>query len=151
MKVTVLLRNDHEALKGLFNKYKKQATRHNSGNKEIFNDIRREILIHSQMESEIFYPALTRTSSARATDLVSAALAEHRAVENLLQELNGMNVSDKNFETKMASLIEEVDRHIEKEEEEIFGEARKNLPEYRLEELGLEMEDRKKILTLLAA
>jgi hypothetical protein len=33
----------------------------------------------------------------------------------------------------------------------MFDEARKNLPEYRLEELGLEMEDRRKILVSLAA
>jgi hemerythrin-like domain-containing protein len=51
----------------------------------------------------------------------------------------------------MTLLIEEVTRHIEKEEDEIFAEARKMLPEYRLEELGLEMEDRRKILTQLAA
>jgi hemerythrin-like domain-containing protein len=42
-------------------------------------------------------------------------------------------------------------QHIEKEEDEIFDEARKTLPEYRLEELGLEMEDRRKILLTLAA
>jgi hemerythrin-like domain-containing protein len=51
----------------------------------------------------------------------------------------------------MTAMMDEVIRHIEREEEEIFDEARKNLPEYRLEELGLEMEDRRKILTQLAA
>jgi len=69
----------------------------------------------------------------------------------LLRDLTDMNTSDKAFETTMTSLIEEVNRHIEIDEEEIFDEARKNLPEYRLEELGLEMEDRKKILATLAA
>jgi len=53
--------------------------------------------------------------------------------------------------TKMTAMMDEVMRHIEKEEEEIFDEARKNLPEFRLEELGIEMEDRRKILTQLAA
>lgn len=62
-----------------------------------------------------------------------------------------MNGADKNFDTKMAQLMDQVLAHIEREEEDIFDEARKNLPEYRLEELGLEMEDRRKILTLLAA
>jgi hypothetical protein len=47
--------------------------------------------------------------------------------------------------------MDQVLMHIEQEEEEIFEEARKNIPEYRLEELGLEMEHRKKILTTLAA
>ena len=151
MKVTVLLRNEHENVKSLFNKYKKPSTRNANGKKELFNDIRREILVHSQMEIEIFYSALTGTSSTTGVSLVAAAIEDHRAIEKLLQELNGMNPSDRNFETKMAHMMEEVIRHIEKEEEEIFEEARKNLPEYRLEELGLEMEDRRKILTQLAA
>ena len=137
--------------KSLFNKYKKPGTRNLNGRKELFSDIRREILVHSQMEIEIFYPALGGTSSTTASDLVSAAVAEHDAIEKLLQELSGMSSSDRNFEIKMAHVMDEVIRHIEKEEEEIFDEARKNLPEYRLEELGLEMEDRRKILTQLAA
>ena len=151
MKVTVLMRNEHEALKALFNSYKKPGARKQGGTREFFNEIRREILIHQQMESEIFYPALAATSSSRATELVSRAEKEHRTVENLLQELSGMSGQEKNFESKMDSLMEEVLRHIKSEEEETFDEARKNFPEVRLEELGLEMEDRRKILTAIAA
>ncbi len=151
MKVTVLLRNDHETVKALFERVKGSDSRNQNGRKELFNEIRREILIHSQMEMEIFYPALAGTASARATDLVSEAEREHRSVEKLIQELNLMNPSDKAFETKLNQLMDEVTRHIEMEEEEIFDEARKTLPEFRLEELGLEMEDRRKILSTLAA
>ncbi len=151
MKVTVLLRNEHENVKALFNTYRKPGTRNGNGKKELFNDIRREILVHAQMEVEIFYSALTGTSSTTAANLVAAAIEDHQAIEKLLQELNGMNPSDRNFETKMDRMMDEVTRHIEKEEENIFEEARKSLPECRLEELGLEMEDRRKILTQLAA
>jgi hemerythrin-like domain-containing protein len=151
MKVTVFLRNEHENLKSLFNKYKKSNTRNGNGKKELFSDIQRDILLHSQMEIEIFYPALSGTSSTTAVDLVSTAMTEHNAIEESLQELNSMSPSDQSFETKMAAMMDEVSRHIEKEEEEIFDVARKNLPEYRLEELGLEMESRRKILTQLAA
>jgi hemerythrin superfamily protein len=151
MKVTVYIRNEHESLKSLFNKYKKPNTRNGNGKKELFNDIRREILLHSQMEIEIFYPALSGTSSTIAVDLVSAAMEEHAAIEKSLEDLNGVNPSDRSFDTKMSEIMDTVIRHIEKEEEEIFDEARKNLPEFRLEELGLEMEDRRKILTQMAA
>jgi hemerythrin superfamily protein len=151
MKVTVLLRNDHDALKALFSKFSKPSARHQNGKKELFDEIRREILVHSQMEEEIFYPALSGTASSEAGTLVAKAEQQHHAVEKLLQELSGMNASDKNFETKMTLLIDSVVEHIEMEEEEIFDEARKNLPEYRLEELGLEMEDRRKILVTIAA
>jgi hemerythrin superfamily protein len=151
MKVTVLLRNDHEALKALFDKFNKPSVRNHNGKRELFNEIRREILVHSQMEEEIFYPTLSATSSSEAAELVKTAEQQHHTVEKLLQELNEMSGSDKNFETKMKELIESVLEHIEMEEEEIFDEARKNLPEYRLEELGLEMEDRRKILLTIAA
>src|SRR5262245_29372662 len=117
MKVTVLLRNEHENVKSLFNNYKKPGTRNANGRKELFNDIRREILVHSQMEVEIFYSALGGTSSTTAASLVPAAIEDHRAIEKLLQELNGMNPSDQNFETKMDCMMDEVTRHIEKEEE----------------------------------
>ena len=151
MKVTVYLRNEHENLKSLFNKYKKPSIRNANGKKELFNDIRKEIQLHSQMEIEIFYPALSGTSSTTAVDLVATAIQEHEAIENSLQELDNMAPADRAFDTKMTALMDAVTGHIEKEEEEIFEEARKTLPEFRLEELGLEMEDRRKILTQLAA
>ena len=151
MKVTVLLRNDHEALQRLFDQFKKPNARNLNGKKELFNEIRREILIHSQMESEIFYPALAGTSSVRATELVTAAQQDHNQVEQMLEELKTMNGTDKNFEAQMNVLMEEVERHVRLEEEDIFDEARKNLPEFRLEELGIEIEDRRKILLTLAA
>jgi hemerythrin superfamily protein len=151
MKVTVFLRNEHENLKSLFNNYKKPNPRNGNGKKELFSDIRREILLHSQMEIEIFYPALSGTSSTTAINLVSTAKEEHAAIENKLQELSGMNPSDRSFDTKMSEMMDSVTSHIEKEEDQIFDEARKNLPEFRLEELGLEMEERRKILTQLAA
>jgi len=151
MKVTVVLRNEHENVKSLFNKYKKPDMRRTNGKKELLDDIRREIMVHSQIEREIFYSALTSTSSTTAVSLVAAATEDHRAIEKLFQDLNDMNPSDRSFEAKMARMMDEVIRHIEKEEAEIFDEARKSLAEYRLEELGLEIEDRRKILTQLAA
>lgn len=151
MKVTVLLRNEHENLKSLLDKYKKPSVRNVNEKKDLFNDIRREIMVHSQMEIEIFYPALSGTSSTTANELVAAAREEHEAIEKSLEELSNINPSDRAFETKMTTIMDAVLRHIVKEEEEIFDEARKILPEQRLEELGLEMEDRRKILTQLAA
>jgi hypothetical protein len=151
MKVTVLIRNEHENLKSMFNRYRKPGIRNGSARRELFNEIRREIMVHSQMEVEIFYPALEGTSSTTATNLVNNAVAEHRSIDKQLEELSSMNPGDRDFENGMAHMMDEVLRHIDMEEQEIFDEARKNLPEYRLEELGLEMEDRRKILTQLAA
>jgi hemerythrin superfamily protein len=152
MKVTVLLKNDHESLKTMFDKFQTSAgARNQNGKKDLFNEIRRELQIHAQMEQEILYPALTATSSSRAPELISTAQHEHHAMDKLLQELGNLGAADKAFDMKMALLKDQVLQHVETEEEEIFDEVRKNLPEFRLEELGLEMEDRRKVLLTLAA
>jgi hemerythrin-like domain-containing protein len=152
MKVTVLLKNEHEALKALFNKLKKPSSMSNPNMRtDLFNQIQRELSIHSRLELEIFYPTLITVSSPRAAELVAKAEQDHDSIDRLLHELSGMSGSEKTFEAKAAVLMDEVTRHIDMEEEEIFEEARKNLPEYRLEELGLEMEDRRKVLVTLAA
>jgi hemerythrin superfamily protein len=148
MKATVLLRNEHETVKSLFDHYKKANGRAQNGKQGLFEEIRREILLHSQMEIEIFYPALAGTPSTTAGNLTATAEEEHRKIEALL---DSMNSQDKDFDSKMNELMDTVTRHIDMEEEQMFDEARKNLPEYRLEELGLEMEDRRKILARLAA
>src|ERR1051325_3465709 len=151
MKVTVLLRNDQDSVRALFDKFKKSHARNQTGKKEILNEIRREILIHSQMEQDIFYPSVLGTSSVEAGELVSRAEKEHASMEDLLQELSGMNGTEKSFDVKMTQLMDDVLAHMEMEEERIFEEARLNLSEYRLEELGLEFEDRKKIAVMIAA
>jgi Hemerythrin HHE cation binding domain len=148
MKVTVLLRNEHEIVKDLFARFKKGDGRAPDGKQGLFEEIRREILLHSQMEMEIFYSALAGTPSTTAGKLTSTAEEEHREIEKLLDSINPQ---DKQFESKMDELKNAVTAHIEMEEDQIFEEARKSLPEYRIEELGLEMEERRKILTRVAA
>jgi deoxyribodipyrimidine photolyase-like uncharacterized protein len=148
MKVTVLLRNDHEMLRDLIEKFQKTPM-HKQG-MTLFQEIRMQIKVHSQMASEIFYSALSATPSDRAVALVATAEKRCEAVESLFQELNRMKPEDPGFESKMKKVIAEIDRHIEMEEAEMFHEARKALPEYRLEELGLEMQARRDSLKVLA-
>jgi hemerythrin-like domain-containing protein len=152
MKITVFLRNDHEVLKSLFHRYKTPSgPRTSKGSVELVDEILREVRIHVQMEREIFYTALASAPSPSVPSRIAKAEQQLQTIEKLLRDVTGMNVSEKSFDTTMATLVEHVNRHIELDEEEIFDEARKILPEYRLEELGLEMEDRKKILSTLAA
>jgi hemerythrin-like domain-containing protein len=148
MKVTVLLKRDHEVLLGLIDKFRKTATRKQNG-KAVFQEIKNEVQMHSQMASEVLYSALAATPSDRAVQLVATAEQRCRAVESLFHELSRMNPADDNFDVKMNAVISEIGQHIEMEEEELFHEARKALPEYRLEELGLEMQGRRNTLKML--
>jgi|GEM_PF-1388343 len=149
MKVTIVLRNDHEVLRGLIDKLKKTPAR-NPDRKALIQKIRAELQMHSQMASEVFYSALAATPSDRAVELAAAAQKRCEDLEELFQELSHMSPSDHHFDTKMNSAIAEIELHIELEEDELFHEARKTLPEYRLEELGLEMQSRRDTMKMRA-
>lgn len=148
MKATLLLKKDHERVHDLFEKYRNSKS---GAQRAVFDEIRREVTIHSAIETEFFYPELENSSSDRAEELVAAALADHKTIEGLLDELSTSNNNDTQFDAKMTQLMEKIARHIAEEEEVIFAEARKSFSEHKLEELGLEMEARKNIITQIAA
>ena len=107
--------------------------------------MRRELKLHSRAEEEIFYPAL-KALNGEGRRLVSEALKEHRDVDELLTQISRLKPCGKNFDDKMETLIENVDHHVQEEEGEIFRFAEENCSEGQLEELGQQIEDRKKTL-----
>jgi hypothetical protein len=149
MKVTLLLRHDHELLRGLMDRFKKAGTNDQS-RRHLLQEIRHELQTHAQLAAETLYSALASTTSDRAAELVENAQERAEKLDSLTAELSRMSSSDRHFDSKMNTLFGEIEWLIEEEEERIFQEARKNLPEYRLEELGLEMQHRREMLRLLA-
>jgi hemerythrin superfamily protein len=150
MKATLFLRKDHERLHELFASFRKSKASSQNGKRAVFEAIRRELTMHSDIEKELFYPALKMSPSDQAERLVETATRDHRRIEAELDEITP-GLADSPFESGVLRLIELVETHILTEEEEILSEARRSLSEQRLEELGLEMEERKRILTQVAA
>ena len=148
MKATAFLRKDHEKIQELAQKLR--ATNGNS-KRTLFEDMRRELNFHSDIEHELFYPELSNSTSDQAADLVKTALNEHERIEKLLSEINFNNGGEKQAETRIQELLDLVEAHIQHEEDELFMEAFRILSEHRLEELGLEMDGRKRILMQVAA
>jgi hemerythrin superfamily protein len=145
MYVLKLLKKDHFNVRSLFSKFDRTGKSSHEKRGELFVQIRRELQIHSRAEEEIFYPAL-KALNDEGRRLVSEALKEHKQVDELLTQISRLKPTDKNFEEKMETLIENVDHHVEEEEGEIFRFAEENCSEEQLEELGRQIEERKKTL-----
>ena len=152
MKATILLRKDHEKLHDLFEKFLKPSRAGQNGKQQIFEEIRRELSLHANIENEVFYTALRDSSTHKETvDLVESLWADHVRIDTLLQDIASSKGNETLLESKVASLSELVQAHVEKEEEQLFSEARRVLSEQRLEELGLEMEQRRYLFTRAVA
>jgi len=145
MNALKLLRNDHSELKSLFTKFDRTAKNAHEKRSDLFTQIRRELLIHSKAEQEVFYPAV-KAFNGVGRRLISEALKEHRDLDELLTQISRLKAGDRNFDEKVETLFENVDHHVEEEEGEIFQFAEKNCSEQQLEELGRQIDERKRIL-----
>jgi len=118
-----LLKADHRKVEGLFAKYE-EAKENESRKQQIFQQIAMELKIHMQLEEEIFYPQSREFVDEE--DTVNEAEVEHAAAKDLIAQLEGMAPSDEMYDAKVTVLQEQIEHHVEEEEEEYFPEVKKN-------------------------
>lgn len=116
----VLLRKDHDKVKGLFEEFEKAENLRRK--KKIVADAIKELKIHATIEEEIFYPTLR--SKKVDKDLLNEADEEHHVAKLLIAELDQMDGSEEHWEAKFTVLSENIKHHIKEEEGEIFPKAR---------------------------
>jgi len=146
MNALKLLKKDHSAVKNLFSKFDKTGRSSHETRGELFEQIRRELQIHLRTEEELFYPAMKALNGQELRNLFSEALKEHKQIDELLTQISRLKPNDRNFEEKVETLFENVEHHVEEEEGEIFQFAEKNCSDNELEDLGRQIEERKKAL-----
>jgi hemerythrin-like domain-containing protein len=139
MNALTLLKDDHDKLKKLLKEGEKKDAPQER--RSMLNEIAHEFRVHEKIEEEIFYPALKE--HPRARDIVLEGYQEHHVVDVLLRELEGMPPSDERWAAKLKVLTENVEHHIEEEEDEMFSKAKKVFDDNELDSLGNQMEEMK--------
>lgn len=112
----------------------------------LFATIRRELEIHAQLEQKLLYPALKPVAPVR----VEQALEDHRTIDQLLAQMQEHSLQDPEFSNWVWDLAENVEHHIELEENELFSVAQDRLSGPVLEELEQEMRNLRVALTRTA-
>ena len=143
-----LLKDDHKKVKDLFRQFEK--ARSADRKKQIAQEAMHELEIHAEIEEEIFYPAAKAKADAEGKELVAEAVEEHHVVKVLIGELKAMPEVNEQFEAKFTVLIENVEHHIEEEEQEMLPDAKKTLGK-EIETLGDRMQARKEQLMATGA
>jgi hemerythrin-like domain-containing protein len=140
-----LLKSDHEKVKELFRKYEAAADRAYQKKKGIAEEVFTEITVHSTLEEELFYPAVKTQVDKEGQALVAESIEEHHVVAMLIEELRALDPKDERYDAKFSVLMENVEHHIEEEEEELFPEAEEVLGD-TIADLGAQMQERKEQL-----
>ena len=145
-KATALLREDHRKVKKLFSEYEKLEDGEQQKSR-LFQKIKKELIVHAQIEEEFFYPALEKIDDEETKELVLEAHEEHKIVKTLLLELSEMTPQDESFDAKMKVLIEGVKHHAEEEEEELFPCFDEDVPKEIRDQVSDSLRARKEELT----
>jgi hemerythrin superfamily protein len=135
-----LLKDDHRAVEKLFKEYEGAS---GEGRKEkLARKICLELIVHTTIEEEIFYPASNRKIDE---DLLKEAYVEHDAAKVLIAEIEaGSGQTDDFFDAKVQVLSEQIEHHVKEEEGELFPQVRK--ADIDLEALGEQLAERKREL-----
>ena len=128
--VLALLKEEHDEVKSLFDKFEKQADRDLQGASQLVDTILQELMRHAEMEEQIVYPALQEADG----DVYHEAHEEHHVAELLVGEIGSMAPDDV-YKAKVIVLAENVRHHIEEEESEGF-KLLKKLPREQLDEMA---------------
>ncbi len=138
-----LLTEDHNKVKKLFKEFKKLAEKNDEeGKEELATQICKELTVHAQLEEEIFYPAVR--AAIDDDDLMNEAMVEHGSAKDLIAQIQSMKASDPMYDAVVTVLGEYINHHVEEEQNEMFPKAQKS--DMDLEELGVEIAERKKAL-----
>lgn len=137
-----LLREDHKRVDALFKRFDK-LERDGVEKAALVQTICTELRIHTQVEEEIFYPAV-RTATGN-DDLLDEADVEHESAKALIAQLESLQPGDDHYDAKVTVLGEYIRHHVKEEHEEMFPQAR--AAKVDLKALGEAIAARKKELS----
>jgi hemerythrin superfamily protein len=142
------LTEDHRKVRKLLDDLSKTTNRAAKKRADLLAKIAAELEAHTAIEEEIFYPAFKEAGQKSEDDkMFFEAMEEHRAAGDLvLPDLLKTDVGSEQFGGRAKVLKELVEHHADEEEKQMFPRARKLLGKPALQDLGAELEARKKEL-----
>ncbi|HYF22073.1 MAG TPA: hemerythrin domain-containing protein, partial [Caulobacteraceae bacterium] len=119
--VIELLKQDHRDVERLFEQFEKAENENEK--MAIAERICLMLQVHTQLEEELFYPAIRGKIE---DDMVDEAVVEHGSAKQLMEQIQAAEAGDEMFEAQVKVLQEQIEHHVEEEEQEMFPEVEKS-------------------------
>lgn len=140
MDILKLIEEDHKkTMKGLV-ELEETKERDTAARKKTWTMLEQDLLAHMKGEEEILYPAL----QGEIEDKILEAIEEHQLVKMASSVLDETPASDKRWLAKLKVIKENIEHHIEEEEDEIFEAAKEKFSKDKLDEMGKRFEEVKR-------
>jgi hemerythrin-like domain-containing protein len=147
MNAIEMLKQDHKEAMGMMDRIL-TADKGDRSAKQVFNEIKAALTLHTQIEEQVFYPALENHDETR--DLIQESYSEHEEVDQMLAEMSRLSPANDDFMDKLTELRDSIEHHVEEEENEMFPKAEKILGQSRIQEMGRQMQQMKQGMSATA-
>lgn len=138
-----LLIADHKSVKQRFDHFEDIKESASVNEKyELVREICADLLIHMEIEEKIFYPAMQKKAKDdEDEEMMDEAYVEHTGAKDLIAKIGKLDPDDAMFNATVKVLSEQIEHHVEEEEDDMFKDARSK--KLDLEALGQQLLDAK--------
>ena len=136
---TKWLEIEHDKLRKAMGEIDETTDRAVKTREKLFEEFRIALKIHEAIEEEILHSLLR--DQPKTKEIVLEGYEEHHAADVLVGELDDLPVDDEMWAPKFTVIKENVEHHLEEEEENMFPKARRVLDKDQLLALGRRMSD----------
>ena len=142
MSVFKVLKQDHRNVEDLFAKIELAIERNNESQAwQLFEQLKRELLVHAECEHEAVYRFLREEEATR--DFFYEGSEAHKLVEELLEKMEAHGRCDARWEGMLAVLKSLVETHVQEEENDIFPKMKEAFDKEELDAMEEEMLEEK--------
>lgn len=134
----VQLKQDHQEIRKVFRQFKETGENATVRKGQLVDKIIELLTVHTYIENEVMYPRV-RELLPELEDDVLESYEEHHVADVLVVELSMMKPDDERFDAKTTVLIENVEHHMDEEEQDWFPQVREGLGRTALQEIGEEL------------
>ncbi|MFN0265207.1 hemerythrin domain-containing protein [Tepidamorphus sp. 3E244] len=110
--------------------------------RKMWNEFYYDVKSHAAAEEETFYSKLME--DPKGQDDARHSVAEHKEMDDIMEELNKMDFSSPGWLTRFKTLKHDYEHHMEEEEEDIFAKGREVFSKEEAETFADRFETRKK-------
>ena len=141
MSIYETIRKDHDRHRELLEKLA-DTTGNSESRRECWEAFYYDVKAHAAAEEETFYSPLMADSDGQ--DDARHSVAEHKDMDDIIEELNGMDFSSAAWLTRFKTLKHDYEHHMEEEENDIFEKARQVFDKEQASAIGQKFVKRKK-------
>ena len=112
-----LLRRDHRLAEELFAEFARSAPQQLD---PLARRICKMLRVHTQIEEELFYPAVSRALTGEDKELIGHAQVDHEQAKQAIARIESMTSENPAFRNEVDLLDRRIAQHVAAEEQELF-------------------------------